>query len=331
MTKSRHDWKVGLFVLVALVLAGALVIQFSKGLTLLRSTYDIYLDAPDVGGLQKNAGVMMSGVQIGRVVDIRLNPGGKSVTLTLRIYGEFQVHRDAQFVIDQSGFLGDTFVAVVPTANTAPLFVHQDPVHAKAEEPFNLQAFTRSASGFLTRTDETVRKLNEILDNLTRVALTPRTLTNVAMSLENLRGFSEQALAAAQDLRQLVATNSPTLTASSTNLALFSERLSRFAGNLDSLLATNAPDVNTAIDNFEQSSLALKKLLDEVHAGRGLAGNLLKNEQIANDIAQLSRNLSITSSNLNQLGLWGILWKRKPTRSESVPPPPVKSPKDVTR
>ena len=41
MDKSRFEWKVGLFVFIGLVLLAALLLQFSKGTSLFRPTYDI--------------------------------------------------------------------------------------------------------------------------------------------------------------------------------------------------------------------------------------------------------------------------------------------------
>ena len=76
MSKSRLEWKVGLFVLVGLVLLGALALQFSKGTTFFRPTYTIKLRTANVGGLKLRSAVLMAGVQIGTVSDIRLAPGG---------------------------------------------------------------------------------------------------------------------------------------------------------------------------------------------------------------------------------------------------------------
>jgi hypothetical protein len=55
----------------------------------------------------------------------------------------------------------------------------------------------------------------------------------------------------------------------------------------------------------------VKTLLDGVQEGKGLAGQLLENDQIAANVSQIVSNLSITTSNLNRLGLWGILWQHK--------------------
>src|SRR3954466_578982 len=115
--KGKLELQVGLFVCLGLALLAALMLQFSKGTTFFRKTYDILLRATTVGGLKPKASVLMAGVQVGTVSDIRLGPHGTNVTITLRIFQEFQIHRDARILIETSGFLGDQYVAIVPTKN----------------------------------------------------------------------------------------------------------------------------------------------------------------------------------------------------------------------
>src|SRR4051812_43055398 len=117
MDKKRLEWRVGVFVFIGLVILAGLMLQFSKGTSLFKPTYDLYLKANNVGGLKSGATVLMAGVQIGTVSDIQLNPAGTNVTITLKIYAKYVVHKDAKIQIDQSGFLGDFFIAVVPTHN----------------------------------------------------------------------------------------------------------------------------------------------------------------------------------------------------------------------
>src|SRR5207253_9669839 len=110
MSKPRLEWRVGLFVLIGLVILAGLLIQFSKGLTLLPgNTYTIKMRASNVGGLKKRAAVLMSGVQVGVVGDIKLGPAGTNVSIFLTIYNEYKIHKDARFLIEQSGFLGDQY------------------------------------------------------------------------------------------------------------------------------------------------------------------------------------------------------------------------------
>ena len=90
MEKSRLETKVGLFVFIGLALLAVLLIQFSKGTSLFRGTYELRLHAANVGGLKQRAGVLLAGVQVGSVSDIKLADDGKSVTILLNIYKELQ-------------------------------------------------------------------------------------------------------------------------------------------------------------------------------------------------------------------------------------------------
>src|SRR4051794_40959287 len=106
MNKSRIEWKVGLFVFMGLALLAALMLEFSKGPTLFKSTVKFHITLPSVAGLKPNADVMMSGVPIGKVVRTTLNADGKSVDVFVSVLADFKIHKDAKFHIDSLGFLG---------------------------------------------------------------------------------------------------------------------------------------------------------------------------------------------------------------------------------
>jgi phospholipid/cholesterol/gamma-HCH transport system substrate-binding protein len=327
MSKARLEWRVGLFILIGLAVLGGLLLQFSKGTTFFRKTYDVLLRAPNVGGLKARAQVLMAGVQIGTIAEIRLGPQGTNVTITLRVYREFEIHKDARFVLEQSGFLGDQYVAIVPTKNQAEVFHHNDV--AETEAPFNLQEVARSAAGFLQRIDETARKLNDAINDVRRQVLNEQTLTNLAVAVNNLRSVSDKALITVDSLNALVSSNGPSLGTAGSNLVHFSARLEGFAADLGGVLDTNAPVLNQAVKNIESSTVLLKNVLEDLQAGKGLAGNLLRDESLAASVSQIANNLSVTTSNLNRLGIWGVLWQRKTPREKApASREPLASPKE---
>jgi phospholipid/cholesterol/gamma-HCH transport system substrate-binding protein len=326
MTKSRLEWKVGLFVFIGLTLLAILLLQFNKGISFFRPTYDIFLHSSNVAGLKVRAAVLMSGVQVGAVSDIRLAQDGKSVTIGLRIYKDYIIYKDAKFLIDQSGFLGDQYVAIMPTANKGDIFHNNDT--AEAEAPFNLQEVARSASGLVQRLDDAVKELSTAFVDVRRLLLNPETLTNLSISVGNLRHLSEHARRSVDGINALLETNGPSINASITNLMSFSEELKQFGSELNSVVASNKNEIQVTVKNIETSSGVLKDVMQELNQGKGLAGNLLKNDEMAANVSQIARNLSITSSNLNRLGLWGILWKQKPPHSSQPPAQILTSPKD---
>jgi phospholipid/cholesterol/gamma-HCH transport system substrate-binding protein len=316
MDKSRLEIKVGLFVFIGLVLLAALLIQFSKGASLLHGTYELRLKASNVGGLKQRAGVLLAGVQVGTVSTIQLADDGKSVNIHLKIYNQSKIYHDARFVIEQSGFLGDQYVSVIPTTNSPPRLKDGDEVNC--QEPFNLQEVARATSGFIKRIEDTAKKLDDSVTDLRRVVLNEQTLTNFTVAVNNLRAFSEQALGTISDINALVATNGEQVRYAVSNVVSFSQELIALAGSAQAVLATNSPDINLAVKNIESSTEVLKSLMNDIQSGKGLAGTVVQNQQLSTNVQAIANNLAVASSNLNRLGLWHFLWHKEPVRPSSA-------------
>ncbi len=309
MENKRLEWKVGLFMFIGLVLLAALLIQFSKGASLFRSTYELELHAGTVGGLKNRSGVLLAGVEVGAVSDIQLDPSGKSVIIRLKIYKENPVYADARFVIESANFLGDQYVAIVPGLNQGPVLA--DHAVVNCADPFNLQEVARNAAGFISRIDETAQRLNEAIADVRKLVLNEETLTNLAVTVGTLRTASEHALTVVNNVNTLVETNRASVSTTMSNLVYFSEQLNALSGKLGGMVDTNSAELNVTMKNLSASSADLKNLLDDAQAGRGLAGAVLKNAALAQDISTVAANLSVTTSNLNQQGLWRVLFPKK--------------------
>jgi len=313
MEQKRLETKVGLFVFVGLVLLAVLLIQFSKGTSLFRGTYTLRLHASNVGGLKQRAAVLLAGVQVGSVSDIQLADDSKSVTILLKIYKNFNIYSDSRFVIEQSGFLGDQYVSVISVSNQPPKLENGSEV--ECQEPFNLQEVARSAAGFVNRIDDTAQKLDASVTDLRRVVLNVNTLTNFSITMNNMRTVSEQAMGTMGDINAIIATNGSQVSLAVSNVLFFSQELTRMADSINGLLATNTPDINASVQNIKTSTETLDKLMDDLQSGRGLAGAVLQNQQLATNVQAIANNLSIASSNLNRLGLWHFLWHKEPAKT----------------
>ena len=179
-----------------------------------------------------------------------------------------------------------------------------------------MQEVARSASGFIQRIDETAKKLDDSVTDLRRVVLNENTLTNFSAAVHNMRTFSEQAMGTVNDINAIIATNGSQASLAVSNVVFFSQELMRLANAAEGVLATNSTDITTAVKNIESSTEVLKSLLNDVQSGKGLAGTMLQNEQLATNVQAIANNLAIASSNLNRLGLWGFLWHHEPLRTK---------------
>ncbi len=309
MNSSRLEWKVGLFVLVSLVLAAALIMKFSKSTSVFVKTYEVRMTTSNVGGITPGATVLMAGVPIGRVESIDLDESGTLVSMSVQVESRFRIHKDARFTIEQAGFLGDQYIAVTPGENEAPILEPGETVHV--EEPFNLQEVARSAAGLLRRVDHTAAQLNEAVARIDRTLLSERTLTNMAEAVANFRLASARVLNTLQGVDNLVQTNSSPLMTAVSNLVHFSEQLDQVTEELQLTLATNRVDVTAAIQNVQKGTDHFSKLLEDLQAGKGLAGSVLKDEAMRQQFASILNNLNTVSSNLSEHGL---LWRPKARR-----------------
>ena len=310
MSSARQEWKVGLFVLLGLTLLGILMVQFSKSWTGFKPTYELKLKALNVGGLKPQSSVLMAGIVVGQVLSTDLSPDGKSVLIRVRIFKRYPIRRDAHFLIEQSGFLGDQFVSIDPQKNQGSLLKDGDEVIC--QEPFNLQEAARSAIGLIHRLDGTVQTINATVERVDRLLLSENTLTNAKHTLDNLQAVSTQAKLTLIDLDELIRSNRAGIVVTVTNLAQFSERLNQSGAEVQTLLANNRSNITSLIAHTESASSQVDGLFKDLQAGRGLAGSLLKNEPLDGEFKQLVNQLTLLSSNLNKFGLF---YKPKPVRT----------------
>jgi len=301
MSQSRTAVKVGTFVLFCLVVLAALIAIFTKHKGIFTSTYEIRLRASTVSGLKQGSVVLMSGVPIGTVSGADLAPEGKGVIIRLKLQSRFKIHSDARFVIEQIGFLGDQFVAVYPQKNAGPEL--QPGQEVPAQEPFNVQEAVRSATTLMQQAGQTAKTVSDLVNRVDRNLLSEVNLTNVSVTLQNLRVASERVLTMVDGVTRLVDTNSRPIFISVSNLVQFSEDLSLLSQEFNQMVITNSTELNKAVKSLESTSGALQRLAGGLEKGQGLAGALLKDQDLRESVHRIAQNLETVSSNIMRHGL----------------------------
>lgn len=305
--------KVGAFVVVALAIIAVLLLNFSKGASLFTPTYRVRVEAVNVGGLKKGAPVLMAGVQIGVVRDMDLSEDGRHVVIDCSIFRRYKIHGDARCELEQSGFLGDQFVAFVATTNALPPL--GDGAVVRAQSPFNLQEAARSAIGLM-------EKLDTIVERVDRILLHPDSLVTLTNAFVNLRSVTQKAGSTLDQIERLVVSNTPAVTGAVSNVNAFAARLGEVAdlvaragtnanvvlADVAELVRTNRVPIQGFLANLDASTANLKLLLSDLQGGKGMAGALLKDPALEARLHDIASNFSILSSNLNR---YGLLYKPK--------------------
>jgi phospholipid/cholesterol/gamma-HCH transport system substrate-binding protein len=312
MSKRGLEWKVGLFVLIGLVLTGIMIMRFNKG-TGLASTYQLNLEARNAAGIIPGASVMMAGVPIGSVSEIMLAPDGSKVTMVASIYGRFKIANNAIFSIATVGFLGDRYVSVSPgpskPGEKAGFLEDKDVV--PVQDAFDITKVAETANGLMSQLGGTVQQLSNAVQRLDRSILSDESLGHLTGTFENFHGVSDRALNAVSKLDDFVHTNTPSLSGSISNFSLFTEKLNQVTLELQQTLATNRTEFTEVVRNLQHSTEKINNILSDVDQGKGLAGGLIHNQELANYTSLMLSNFTVLSSNINHKGLWGVIRKPK--------------------
>ncbi len=114
MTQRKTDITVGLFMLAGLAALLFLALQVS-GLSpkSAESTYTIYANFNDTGGITPRGRVSMAGVTVGSIDSISLNKETFQARVAMSIYGDVDnIPADSAAVIRTSGLLGEQYIDI---------------------------------------------------------------------------------------------------------------------------------------------------------------------------------------------------------------------------
>jgi phospholipid/cholesterol/gamma-HCH transport system substrate-binding protein len=334
MSEPRHEYKVGLFVIIGIGLIALLILNFSKGVTLGMSTYKLRVILPNAAGLKTSADVMMAGVSIGKVTQMSLADDARSVDITVVILSKFKIRTNAAFRIDALGFLGDQYVDVsVPPqgSETNQVAYLQDGATVEGVPSLNMVQAVQSISGVLDQAKKAIRDLDLAITNINASALSRETLAHFVAAVSNLEVVSARAVGAADRAEGLLRTNEAPFNAAVKNFNVLSESLTNSAGRLDGIIADNKEDVRTVVTNLVAASERVKQISAELENGKGPAGALLKDEQLRAQLEStvsnantLTAELTLFGHNLNQRGIWAMLWRPKIKEHETPSSQPAK-------
>jgi phospholipid/cholesterol/gamma-HCH transport system substrate-binding protein len=304
MEKQRQGLKVGAFALAAMVLVAYLILTFSKSATPWTRLVRLNVSCTEVGGLVPGAKVMMAGVQIGHVEGLDLDADGRKVIIQCAILERYRVHEDARFEIQQSGFLGDQHVSIVPTENKGAILTDGRTVEAVA--PFNMVEAARSAAGLLQRLDTAAKRLDSTLERVDRVLLSEQSLAALTNSFAGLQRLSARAEQVLGDVHGVVRTNAPAIGGTLSNLNVLSLRLQSVADDVAGVVASNRVPFQAALSNLAGASADVRAFATDLRTGEGLVAAALKDPVLRDNAGKVIANFANLSSNLGQ---HGIFWK----------------------
>jgi phospholipid/cholesterol/gamma-HCH transport system substrate-binding protein len=112
MKRSALDIAVGVFVILGILALGWLSIRLGKVELWGGGNYVVTADFPSAGGLKTGSSIEIAGVQVGRVIAIRLDNYQARVVMTIE--NGVKLTEDSIASIKTKGLIGEKFVQISP-------------------------------------------------------------------------------------------------------------------------------------------------------------------------------------------------------------------------
>lgn len=305
---------VGIFVLV--LTAGFLVFALWLARTqyeIETKRYDIYFVGP-VSGLKKGASVTYRGINVGEVIDLKIDPTNLSrVLVTVEIQADTPIRTDTVASLELQGITGGTYILLSGGMQGSP------PLEAKegqrypviASVPSRIEQVLQSAPAAVERINLLLARANELLSPENRVAINH--------ALQNFDTLTTSLAARSPELEKAIADFSGTMenlrrtTAELDRVVAHADTafdaIGRSAGNADRTVTEVGNEVKPLISDLRQTSKSMSAMAEEisglVHENRGPLRNfsgsgLVELNAVIGDIHDLVERLNRVTSDIER-------------------------------
>ena len=114
MNQKRTEFAVGLFILVGILAILYLAIQIGSSRILGSDSMVVEARFSNIGGLNEGSNIMIAGVKVGVVGNIRLDTESLVAMVELKLNNDLIIYDDAIASIKTNGLIGDKYVALDP-------------------------------------------------------------------------------------------------------------------------------------------------------------------------------------------------------------------------
>ena len=122
MSNEKHDWWVGIFMLLGAVALTFLALRAGNlGSSSLGPSYHVLAKFDNIGGLKVRAPVKSSGVVVGRIAGIQFDDKTFQAVVTLQLEKRYTFPADSAVKILTSGLLGEQYVGIEAGGDDAVL------------------------------------------------------------------------------------------------------------------------------------------------------------------------------------------------------------------
>jgi len=191
--RENVEVKVGIFVFIGMLIL--FVIVFSIGdFYLWNPGYSIRAGFRFINGVEESAPVRFAGVNAGEVKNIQIvtdpQTGQTLVELVLWLRQNVMVSEDSVVIINTLGLLGEKYVEITPGTPKAKLLKDGDKIRGK--DPLATEAIAEKAYAVVTKLDQVMIHVNEVVQDSEFKSSLKRTVVNTAEATDSAKAVLSQ-------------------------------------------------------------------------------------------------------------------------------------------
>ena len=260
----------------------------------------IKAEIKDVRGLRKGSPVWFSGIEIGSVKDIKLNPTvvGTYVTMSINKDVIKFVKKDSTASVMTMGLLGDKYVEISSGSPDAEQVAPGDIIQGAVQ--LEIQDIVTASSKSLAKVTDFISKLESLLDKFEKSQGTVAKFLNDPSIYDNLKETTATLSVIVKDINDSEGSfkmfiEDPSLynrmDQATASLEEFSKNLNKGEGTIAKLVRD--PEI---YDNLNKASKQLSVVIERIESGEGLAGTLLSDRELSielkDTVVELKNSLS---------------------------------------
>jgi phospholipid/cholesterol/gamma-HCH transport system substrate-binding protein len=297
MNRRWMNIAIGLFVALALILLGTMIVLFNNLPRLFKQSNYYTAHFASAPGLSAGAPVRRSGVLVGEVAEVKLDDEVGEVRVRLAIDKPYLVRHNEQVTLVQTVLGGDTAIdlAVIPPPEGKP--VDRTPYPPESDlagvESVSVAALLKGASEVVPTTQETLNDMRKSLKKLEELSPV------MEGTLKEYRKLGESINASIPDLREtnleiqkLAKTSREAvgpLQRDAEDMAAAARSWTKVGERVNLMLSDNREKIDQAIENANQVLSRLSGLLSDENQRNFNA--ILRNVRDGSDpLPEMSRN-----------------------------------------
>ena len=275
MFKS-NELKVGFLALITFLIL-YFGFNFLKGNDLFTKSNLYYVEYENVDGLQVSNSVMLNGIEVGKVKEIKLLPEkGNKILVTLRLNKNLNVKDQTSVTLADGALLGGK-ILLINVAGSKPL---EEGGYLKGTTEIGLTTLLKErAIPVISNADSLLISFRSISKRFEKTGDYLNAL--LKNSNETVVGLNGSVNGLMTDNRENLAQISTNLKLLSSDLVETEKQLKPLMGKFNTIAdSLKALQLGRTVNELNASLSSVKKIVKSLEEGKGSAGKLLKNDSL---------------------------------------------------